>query len=117
MGRPCAPTCPACFCSTGSFKYALLQRFGLPDAQFVSVWQEVFEYGEADKALFDGVLTPAYGEGGIDGLVTAVGEQIQAALFAEGRPFGKDENDALRALLLDDLAALERFLLKQEATA
>jgi hypothetical protein len=94
----------------GSCKEALLARFGMAEREFMETWQSVFEYGAADKHLFDAVLAPAFQGGNIDGLVMATGGLLQESLFTDARPFEEKACASLRALLMDDLSALTRFL-------
>ena len=80
----------------------------------MKAWQGIFQYDKADQAIFDDVLTPAFREKGIDGLVTATGESIREVLFQPDSPFGKQQNAALQDLMVDDLAALKRNLARRD---
>ena len=98
----------------GTCKGELLEVLGLEEQEFMKAWQSIFQYGPSDKAVFDDILTPAFRTQGIDGLATAVGEQIRDTLFQPGTPFGSAESSALQDLMIDDLAALKRHLAKRE---
>lgn len=99
----------------GSCKEELLAKMGMTEGEFMTAWQDVFQYDAADQVVFDKVLMPAFRERGIDGLVTATGELIREALFRPDSPFGKPENAALQDLMVDDLAALKRNLARPDA--
>ena len=64
--------------------------------------------------MFDDILTPAFRNRGIDGLVEAVGGLIREALFLPSSPFGKQERSGLQDLMIDDLVAVKRHLTKRE---
>ena len=98
----------------GTCKEELLAKMGMTEGDFMKAWQDIFQYHPADQAIFDKVLTPAFREGGIDGLVTAAGELIRETLFQPESPFGKKENADLQDLMVDDLAALKRNLAKRD---
>lgn len=99
----------------GTCKEELLAKMGMTEGEFMTAWQDVFQYDAADHVVFDKVLTPAFRERGIDGLVTATGELIREALFRPDSPFGKPEKAALQDLMVDDLAALKRNLARPDA--
>jgi hypothetical protein len=86
----------------------------MTEGEFMKAWQDIFQYHAADQAIFDKVLTPAFRERGIDGLVTAAGELIRETLFQPDSPFGKKESAALQDLMVDDLAALKRNLARRD---
>lgn len=94
----------------GTCKEELLAKMGMTEGEFMKAWQDIFQYDKAAQALFDKVLTPAFRDRGIDGLVIATGELIREALFQPDSPFGKQETAALQDLLVDDLTALKRNL-------
>jgi hypothetical protein len=99
----------------GTCKEELLAKMGMTEGEFMKAWQNVFQYDAADQAVFDQVLTPAFRERGIDGLVAATGERIRDVLFIPESPFGKKEQSALQDLMVDDLAALKRNLARPDA--
>ena len=80
----------------------------------MKAWQGIFLYDAAAQAIFDKVLTPAFREKGIDGLVTAAGESIREVLFQPDSPFGKQQQSDLQDLMVDDLAALKRNLARRD---
>ena len=98
----------------GTCKEDLLSKLGMAEGEFMKAWQGIFQYDKADQAIFDEALTPAFRERGIDGLVIVTGELIREALFQPDSPFGKQEQSALKDLMVDDLAALKRYLAKKE---
>jgi hypothetical protein len=98
----------------GTCKEDLLAKLGMTEGEFMKAWQGIFQYDAADQAIFDKVLTPAFREKGIDGLVTATGERIREVLFQPDSSFGKQEQSALQDLMVDDLAALKRNLARRD---
>ena len=98
----------------GTCKEELLAKLGMTEGEFMKAWQGIFQYDKADQAIFDDVLTPAFRERGIDGLVAATGETIREVLFQPDSPFGKQQNAALQDLMVDDLAALKRNLARRD---
>ena len=98
----------------GTCKEELLAKLGMTEGEFMKAWQGIFQYDKADQAIFDDVLTPAFRDRGIDGLVAATGETIREVLFQPDSPFGKKEQSALQDLMVDDLAALKRNLAKRD---
>ena len=75
----------------GTCKEELLAKLGMTEGEFMKAWQGIFLYDAAAQAIFDKVLTPAFRERGIDGLVTAAGESIREVLFQPDSPFGKQQ--------------------------
>jgi len=98
----------------GTCKEELLAKLGMTEGEFMKAWQGIFQYDKADQAIFDDVLTPAFRDRGIDGLVAATGETIREVLFQPDSPFGKKEQSALQDLMVDDLAALKRNLVRRD---
>jgi hypothetical protein len=98
----------------GTCKEELLAKLGMTEGEFMKAWQGIFLYDAAAQAIFDKVLTPAFRERGIDGLVTAAGESIREVLFQPDSPFGKQQQSDLQDLLVDDLAALKRNLARRD---
>jgi hypothetical protein len=94
----------------GTCKEEMLDACGLTEREFMKDWQSVFQYDADDMVAFDEILTPAFRNRGIDGLVDAVGGLIRDALFLPSSPFGKQEQSALQDLMIDDLAAVKRHL-------
>ena len=94
----------------GAMKQELLDALGYTEQEFMQTWQDIFEYEAPDKAFFDDVLTPAFREGGIDGLVQAVGQRIRELLFLPDSVFGKPQSAALQDLMIDDVSATRRHL-------
>lgn len=102
----------------GTCKAELLEYMGLKENEFMDQWKGIFQYDDADQALFDKTLVPAFSKKGLEGLVAATGKLIHEALFQPGSgpesgqdfQMGKDESAALQDLLVDDLAALKRNL-------
>lgn len=106
----------------GTCKAELLEKMGLQESELMDQWKSIFQYDQADQALFDETLAPAFRAKGLEGLVSATGKLLHEALFqpesAPGsRPdfqMDKDESAALQDLLVDDLAALKRNLERGE---
>jgi hypothetical protein len=98
----------------GTCKEELLKKLELTELEFMQTWQSVFEYDAGDKAVFDDDLLPAFRDGGIDGLASAVGELIRDTLFLPDIPFGKEARTSLQDLMISDLAALKRHLKKRK---
>ncbi len=105
----------------GTCKKELLEKMGLAESEFIEQWKSIFQYNDADQALFDNTLVPAFHAKGLDGLVSAAGKLIHEALFqpessGDHQEFkmDKDESAALQDLLVDDLAAIRRNLERRE---
>jgi hypothetical protein len=94
----------------GSCKDELIEKTGMPEGEFMKSWQNIFQYNGGDQTIFDQALTPAYREGGLDGLVRKAGELIREALFTPDSPLGQQELASLQDLMVDDLTALRRNL-------
>ncbi|MDQ5988680.1 MAG: hypothetical protein CSYNP_04441 [Syntrophus sp. SKADARSKE-3] len=95
-------------CAT--FKEIILAKTGMAEKDFMAGWRSVFEYSPADMQIFDEKLSPAFRSKGIDGLVEALGQQMIGALFKETQPLYTLEAVSLRNLLLDDMAAIKRYV-------
>jgi hypothetical protein len=75
-------------------------------------WRSAFEYSPADIQMFDEELVPASRTKGIDGLLAVLGRQMVNTLFQEKYPLSKMEAASLRDLILDDMAAIKRYVEK-----
>ena len=93
----------------GTCKEQLLEVFGLTEQEFMEAWQSVFQYDADDMAVFDEILTPAFRNGGIDGLVAAAGGS-SGMLSSCLQSLRKQEPSVLQDLMIDDLAAVKRHL-------
>ncbi|MDD5169843.1 MAG: hypothetical protein PHN75_13555 [Syntrophales bacterium] len=95
-----------------AFKEILLAKTEMAEKDFMADWRSVFEYSPADMQTFDEDLSPAFRNEGMDGLVEALGRQMVSTLFREKHPLSASEAMSLRNLLLDDVAAIKRYVEK-----
>ena len=94
------------------FKEILLAKVEMPENDFMVGWRSAFEYSPADMKMFDEELTPAFRSKGMDGLVEVLGRQIVNTLFQEKQPLSEMEAASLRDMILDDMAAIKRYVEK-----
>jgi hypothetical protein len=97
-------------CAT--FKEILLTKVEITEKDFMAGWRSAFEYSPADMQMFDEELASAFRSNGMDGLVEVLGRQIVNTLFEENHPLSKMESASLRDLILDDMAAVKRYVEK-----
>jgi hypothetical protein len=97
-------------CAT--FKEILLAKVEMTEKDFMAGWRSAFEYSPADIQMFDEELVPASRTKGIDGLLAVLGRQMVNTLFQEKYPLSKMEAASLRDLILDDMAAIKRYVEK-----
>jgi hypothetical protein len=94
------------------FKEILLAKVEMKENDFMVGWRSAFEYSPADMKMFDEELTPAFRSKGMDGLVEVLGRQIVNTLFQEKQPLSEMEAASLRDMILDDMAAIKRYVEK-----
>jgi hypothetical protein len=94
------------------FKKILLARVKMSENDFMAGWRSAFEYSPADMQMFDEKLTPAFRSKGMDGLVEVLGQQMVNTLFQEKQPLNEMETASLRDMILDDMAAIKRYVEK-----
>ena len=97
-------------CAT--FKEALLTKVEMTENDFMAGWRLAFEYSPADMQVFDEELAPAFRSKGVEGLLAVLGGQMVNTLFQEKHPLSKTETASLRDLILDDIAAIKRYVEK-----
>jgi hypothetical protein len=98
-------------CST--FKEALLAKTGMRENDFMAAWRSAFEYSPADRRIFDEELVPAFRDHGMSGLLDALGRFMVGILFQDKHPLSGPEVASLQGLLLDDTAAIQRYIEKK----
>ncbi|MDQ5987267.1 MAG: hypothetical protein CSYNP_03004 [Syntrophus sp. SKADARSKE-3] len=97
-------------CAT--FKEIILAKTEMEEKNFMESWRSVFEYSTADMQIFDEKLSPSFRSKGVDGLVEALGRQMADILFQEKHPLCISEALSLRNFLLDDVAAIKKYVEK-----
>ena len=97
-------------CST--FKGILLAKVEMPENDFMAGWRSAFEYSPADMQMFDEKLASAFRSKGVKGLVAVLGQQMVNTLFQEKQPLNEIEAASLRDMILDDMAAIKRYVEK-----
>jgi hypothetical protein len=97
-------------CST--FKGILLAKVGMSENDFMGGWRSAFEYSPADMQIFDEILATTFRSKGINGLIEVLGRQIVNTLFQEKQPLSEMEAASLRDMILDDMAAIKRYVKK-----
>lgn len=97
-------------CAT--FKETLLIKVAMTEKDFMAGWRSTFEYAPADIQMFDEELVPAFRSKGVEGLLAVLGQQMVNTLFQEKHPLSKVEVASLRDMILDDLAAIKRYVEK-----
>jgi hypothetical protein len=95
-----------------TFKKMLLSKVEMSENNFMVGWRLVFEYSMADMQLFDEELAPAFRNRGIDGLVETMHRHVINTLFQEKQPLSEMEAAFLRDMILDDTAAIKRYVEK-----
>ncbi|MEN6434039.1 MAG: hypothetical protein WA096_07115 [Smithella sp.] len=96
-----------------TFKKMLLSKVEMSENNFMVGWRSVFEYSTADMQLFDEELAPAFRNRGMDGLVeAALYRHMINTLFQEKQPLSEMEAASLRDMILDDTAAIKRYVEK-----
>jgi hypothetical protein len=98
-------------CST--FKGILLAKVEISENDFMAGWRSAFEYSPADMQIFDEILATTFRSKGINGLIEVLGRQIVNTLFQEKQPLSGMEAASLRDMILDDMAAIKRYVEKQ----
>lgn len=94
------------------FKVILLAKVEMAEKDFMAGWRSAFEYSPADVEIFDAELAPAFRSKGMDGLVEVLGRQMVNTLFQEKQPLSEMESASLRDMILDDIAAIKRYVEK-----
>lgn len=94
------------------FKAILLAKVEMAEKDFMAGWRSAFEYSPADVEIFDAELAPAFRSKGMDGLVEVLGRQMVNTLFQEKQPLSEMESASLRDMILDDIAAIKRYVEK-----
>lgn len=94
------------------FKVILLAKVEMAEKDFMAGWRSAFEYAPADVEIFDAELAPAFRSKGMDGLVEVLGRQMVNTLFQEKQPLSEMESASLRDMILDDIAAIKRYVEK-----
>lgn len=94
------------------FKAILLAKVEMAEKDFMAGWRSAFEYAPADVEIFDAELAPAFRSKGMDGLVEVLGRQMVNTLFQEKQPLSEMESASLRDMILDDIAAIKRYVEK-----
>lgn len=94
------------------FKEILLSKVEMKENDFMTGWRSAFEYSPADMQIFDEKLAPAFRSKGMDGLVEVLGQQMVNTLFREKHPLNEMETASLRDKILDDMAAIKRYVEK-----
>lgn len=94
------------------FKAILLAKVEMAEKDFIAGWRSAFEYSPADVEIFDAELAPAFRSKGMDGLVEVLGRQMVNTLFQEKQPLSEMESASLRDMILDDIAAIKRYVEK-----
>jgi hypothetical protein len=97
-------------CST--FKELLLAKVEITENDFMAGWRSAFEYSPADMQIFDEILATTFRSKGINGLVEVLGRQMVNALYQEKQSLSEMETTSLRAMILDDMAAIKRYVEK-----
>jgi len=98
-------------CST--FKGILLAKVEMSENDFMAGWRSAFEYSPADMQIFDEILATTFRSKGINGLVKVLGRQMVNTLYQEKQPLSEMETASLREMILDDMAAIKRYVEKQ----
>jgi hypothetical protein len=97
-------------CST--FKGILLAKVEISENDFMAGWRSAFEYSPADMQIFDEILATTFRSKDINGLIEVLGWQIVNTLFQEKQPLSEMEAASLRDMILDDMAAIKRYVEK-----
>jgi hypothetical protein len=97
-------------CST--FKGILLAKVEISENDFMAGWRSAFEYSPADMQIFDEILATTFRSRGINGLIEVLGRQIVNTLFQEKQTLSEMEAASLRDMILDDMAAIKRYVKK-----
>ena len=97
-------------CAT--FKEMLLTKAEISENDFMAGWRSTFEYSPADMQIFDDILATTFRNKGINGLVEVLGRQIVNILYQEKHPLSEMETASLNNLILDDMAAIKRYVEK-----
>lgn len=86
-------------------KEMILSKVGLNEADWLSTWCFVFEYGFEDKDIFNSELITRYRSEGVVGLVQVAGRVINESLLLD--KIAKDgEFELLRDALIHDAAVI-----------
>jgi len=94
------------------FKEKLLDKVEMKENDFMISWRSTFEYSPDDMQMFDEKLASAFRSKGMDGLVDVLGRQMVNTLFQENQPLSGTEAASLRDMILDDMAAIKRYVEK-----
>jgi hypothetical protein len=94
------------------FKEILLAKVEMSEKDFMAGWRSAFEYSPADMQMFDEELAAAFRNKGMDGLVEVLGRQMVNTLFQEKHPLNEMESASLQDMILDDIAAIKRYVEK-----
>jgi hypothetical protein len=94
------------------FKEILLAKAEMSEKDFMAGWRSAFEYSPADMQMFDEELAAAFRNKGMDGLVEVLGRQMVNTLFQEKHPLNEMESASLQDMILDDIAAIKRYVEK-----
>jgi hypothetical protein len=94
------------------FKEILLAKAEMSEKDFMAGWRSAFEYSPADMQMFDEKLAAVFRNKGMDGLVEVLGRQMVNTLFQEKHPLNEMESASLQDMILDDIAAIKRYVEK-----
>ena len=94
------------------FKEILLSKVEMSEKDFMAGWRSAFEYSPSDMQMFDEKLASAFRNKGMDGLVEVLGRQMVNTLYQEKQPLSEMETTSLRDMILDDMAAIKRYVEK-----
>jgi hypothetical protein len=100
-----------------SQKDRLLQRIGMEEQKFLYIWCSIFEYLPSDMQMFNELMVPVYQQEGIDGLSILVGQNILEQLFVVNDVLSTSEVETLQKIIVEDAAAVVRFLQTDKAEA
>ena len=117
MNRKELLTAMRCYLSSllilcATFKDILIAKVEMPENDFMAGWRLAFEYSTADMQIFDDILATAFRSKGIKGLVEVLGRQMVNTLFQEKQPLSGMEAASLQDMILDDMAAIKRYVEK-----
>lgn len=93
-----------------SHKELLLQQTCMQEQELLHTWCEIFEYLPVERQLFNDVLLPAYGQGGIEALSLLVGKNMMEHLFLDNGALNPLQLEALQHIMIEDTVAVVRAL-------
>lgn len=86
-------------------KEVIVEKVGLNEAEWLTTWCWVFDYGFEDKTIFNSELTTHYQQEGVIGLVQAAARIMNTSLRLEQNEMDR-EVELLREALIHDAAVI-----------